>query len=158
MDVPALGDALPKRGNRFSQWTAQSLMSLFGWRIEADIPNRPKIVLVGAPHTSNWDFMLTMGTLFSLGVKISWMGKKSLFKWPFKRFMEWLGGVPVDRATQKVGVVDQTIAAFNSRDKFVIAIMPEATRSKVHEWKTGFYRIAEGAKCAAGDGAFRLRP
>lgn len=146
MDVSTtIGDALPKRGNRLSQWLAQSLMSLFGWRIEADIPNRPKIVLVGAPHTSNWDFVLTMGTLFALNVKIFWMGKKSLFKWPFGGIMEWLGGVPVDRAQKGRGVVEQTIEAFNSHDKFVIAIMPEASRSQVREWKTGFYHIAQGA-------------
>ena len=145
MDVPTLGDALPKRGNRLSQWTAQSIMSLFGWRIEAEVPNLSKLVLVGAPHTSNWDFILTMTTLFSLNVKIFWMGKESLFSWPFKGVMEWLGGVPIDRANQSGGIVDQTIAAFNSRDQFVIAIMPEATRSMVREWKTGFYHIAQGA-------------
>jgi len=145
MEVPALGNAIPRRGNRFSQWLAQSLMSIFGWRIEADIPNRSKFVLVGAPHTSNWDFVMTMTTLFSLGVKISWMGKKSLFGWPFKGIMEWLGGVPIDRAGQGGGIVEQTVDAFNSRDKFVIAIMPEATRAKAHQWKTGFYHIAQGA-------------
>jgi 1-acyl-sn-glycerol-3-phosphate acyltransferase len=146
MDVPAVGDALPKRGNRLSQLIAQSFMSIFGWRIEADIPNRSKLVLVGAPHTSNWDFVLTMATLFSLNVKIFWMGKRSLFKWPIGGVMEWLGGVPIDRASQGVGIVEQTIEAFNSRDEFVIAIMPEATRSKVREWKTGFYHIAQGAE------------
>ena len=145
MDVPDLGDALPKRGNRFSQWMAQSLMSIFGWRIEADIPNQSKLVLVGAPHTSNWDFLLTMGTLFSLGVKISWMGKKSLFGWPFKGVMKWLGGVPIDRTNKSGGIVEQTIEAFNSRGKFVIAIMPEVTRSRVRQWKTGFYHIAHKA-------------
>lgn len=146
MDIPTIGDAVPRRGNRYSQWIAQSLMSLFGWRIEADIPNLPKFVLVGAPHTSNWDFMLTIGTLFALSVKISWMGKASLFRWPIKGIMEWLGGVPIDRGTRRDGIVNQTIAAFDSRDKFVIAIMPEGTRDKAHKWKTGFYHIAKGAK------------
>jgi len=145
MDLPVMGDALPKRGNRFSRGIAQFLMTLFGWRIAADIPNLPKFVLVGAPHTSNWDFILTMGTLFALNVKIFWLGKRSLFRWPYGGIMEWLGGVPVDRASQGAGVVDQTIEAFNSHDKFVIAVMPEATRSKVQEWKTGFYHIAQGA-------------
>lgn len=145
MDTHAVGDAVPSRGNRFSQWIAQSLMSAFGWRIEAEIPNRSKFVLVGAPHTSNWDFIMTMATLFSLNVKIFWMGKKSLFKWPIGGMMEWLGGVPVDRASQSGGIVEQTIDAFDNHDKFVIAIMPEATRSKVGEWKTGFYHIAQGA-------------
>jgi len=145
MDIPELGDALPRRGNRFSQKIARSFMSLFGWHIEADIPNLPKLVLVGAPHTSNWDFILTMATQFALSVQISWMAKRSLFHWPFKGIMEWLGGVPIDRAAQGAGIVDQTVEVFNNRDKFVIAIMPEATRSKAREWKTGFYHIAEGA-------------
>ena len=145
MDIPILGDALPTRGNRLSQWIAQSFMTLFGWRIEADVPDLPKLVLVGAPHTSNWDFIMTMATLFALGIKISWMGKASLFNWPAKGFMEWLGGVPVDRKIQKSGIVNQTIEAFNNHDKFVIAIMPEATRSVVRKWRSGFYHIAQGA-------------
>ena len=145
MEIPTIGEALPRRGNRFSQWLARSLMSLFGWRIEADIPNRSKLVLVGAPHTSNWDFVLTMGTLYALNIKIFWMGKKSLSKGPLRGIMTWLGGVPIDRAAKGGGIVEQTIAAFNSREKFLIAIMPEATRSKVGEWKTGFYHIAQGA-------------
>jgi len=119
---------------------------MFGWHIEADIPDLPKFVLVGAPHTSNWDFVLTMTTLFALSVKISWMGKQSLFRWPFKSLMEWLGGVPIERSIQSDGIVNQTIEAFNSRDKFVIAIMPEGTRDMAHRWKTGFYHIAQGAK------------
>lgn len=140
-----IGDSVPKRGNRISQFIAQSLLSLFGWRIEAEIPDLPKFVLVGAPHTSNWDFILTMATLFSLSVKISWMGKSSLFKRPFGGIMKWLGGVPIARAGEREGIVDQTIQAFNDHKQFVIAIMPEGTRSKVGEWKTGFYHIAQGA-------------
>jgi 1-acyl-sn-glycerol-3-phosphate acyltransferase len=117
-----------------------------GWRIEVDVPNLPKAVLVGAPHTSNWDFVLTLVTLFALSVKISWMAKHTFFRWPFNGLLEWLGGVPIDRTIQSDGIVNQTIKAFNSRDKFVIAIMPEGTRTKVRRWKTGFYHIAQGAK------------
>lgn len=147
MNEPVIGDALPRRGNRLSQSIAQTLMSIFGWRIAADdIPNLGKFVLVGAPHTSNWDFLLTMSTQYALGIRISWLAKSSLFRWPFRGIMEWLGGVPVDRANRNGGIVNQTIEAFNRRDQFIIAIMPEGTRSKVNEWKTGFYRIAEGAK------------
>ncbi len=145
MNQPALGNRLPKRGNRLSQWLALSIMSLFGWRIAAEIPNLPKFVLVGAPHTSNWDFLLTMSTIYALGVDISWLAKRSLFRWPIKGLMEWLGGVPVDRANRRAGIVEQTVAVFNSREKFIIAVMPEGTRSKVREWKTGFYHIAQKA-------------
>jgi 1-acyl-sn-glycerol-3-phosphate acyltransferase len=121
-------------------------MSLFGWRIEADdAPNLPKLLLVGAPHTSNWDFILTLTTFFALSVRISWMAKHTFFRWPFKGFLAWLGGVPVDRSNKDEGIVQQTVNAFDSRDKFVIAIMPEGTRSKTRKWKTGFYHIARGA-------------
>ena len=147
MDVPIVGDALPRRGNRLSRLIAQSLLALFGWRIEVDgAPNLPKLMLVGAPHTSNWDFVLTLITFFALSVKISWMAKHTFFRWPFKGFLAWLGGVPVNRSNRDDGIVNQTIKSFNDHDKFVIAIMPEGTRSKTRRWKTGFYHIAQGAK------------
>lgn len=122
-------------------------MSLFGWRIEFDgVPNLPKFILVGAPHTSNWDFVLTLITFFALSVRISWMAKHTFFRWPLKGVLTWLGGVPVNRANRDNGIVDQTIKAFDSHDKFIIAVMPEGTRSKVRRWKTGFYHIAQGAQ------------
>jgi 1-acyl-sn-glycerol-3-phosphate acyltransferase len=145
MNEALTGDSLPKRGNRLSRAIAQRLMSMFGWRIAADLPDLPKFVLVGAPHTSNWDFILTMATQFALGIRISWLAKRSLFRWPIGGIMSWLGGVPVDRDSRNSGTVRQTIEAFNRQEKFIIAVMPEGTRSKVKNWKTGFYRIAEGA-------------
>ena len=145
MDEPIIGDAVPRRGNRLSRLIARSLMTLFGWRIEADIPDLSKAVLVGAPHTSNWDFILTLGTQFALGVKISWMIKHTVFRWPVKGFLKWLGGVPIDRANGSDGIVNQIIEEFDRREKFIIAIMPEGTRSKTGRWKTGFYHIAQGA-------------
>jgi 1-acyl-sn-glycerol-3-phosphate acyltransferase len=146
MDAPIVGDALPRRGNRLTQLIAQSLMSLVGWRIEFDgVPNLPKILLVGAPHTSNWDFVLTLATFFALSVRISWMAKHTFFRWPFKGFLTWLGGVPVNRASQDEGIVQQTINTFENHEQFVIAVMPEGTRSKTRRWKTGFYHIARGA-------------
>lgn len=144
--MSTLGNAVPKRGNRFSQWIARTLMSWCGWCIEGDIPNLPKFVLIGAPHTSNWDFVLAMATLSALNIKVSWMGKHTLFRWPFKGVLKWLGGVPVDRTNRSGGIVSQTIEVMNKRDQFVIALMPEGTRTKVHRWKSGFYRIAQGAK------------
>jgi 1-acyl-sn-glycerol-3-phosphate acyltransferase len=140
-----IGDALPRRGNRVSRWIARSLMSIFGWRIEADIPNLSKAVLVGAPHTSNWDFVLTLLTQFALSVKISWMAKHTFFRWPFVGFLKWLGGVPINRTNKNDGIVNQIIGEFSRRDKFIIAIMPEGTRSKTRSWKSGFYHIAQGA-------------
>lgn len=144
MNSPKLGDAPPKRGNRFSRFLAQSLMSMGGWHVEAHIPDLPKMVLVGAPHTSNWDFVLAMLAVFAIGLQISWMGKHTLFRRPFAGIFKWLGGVPVDRSIRS-GIVDQTIQAFHNHDKFVIGLTPAGTRTKVAKWRTGFYHIAQGA-------------
>ena len=144
MDTSFIGDSLPRRGNRYSQWIAQSLMALFGWRIEMNAPDLPKLLLIGAPHTSNSDFVLTLVTFFALSVRISWMAKHTFFRWPIKGVLTWLGGIPINR-TIKDGVVEQTVEAFSKRDKFILAITPEGTRTKVYRWKTGFYHIAQGA-------------
>ena len=143
--MAARGDAVPKRGNRLVQTGTLLAMAVFGWRIEASVPNLPKFVLVGAPHTSNWDFVLAMLTVLALGIRISWMGKHTLFRPPFGWFYTWLGGVPIERDS-KSGIVEQIIETFKKRDRFIIGVTPEGTRKKVKEWKTGFYHIAEGAK------------
>ena len=78
----AIGNALPRRGNRFTQAIARSILALFGWRLDGEIPNLPKIMLIGAPHTSNWDMVLGMVVIWALGLEMFWMAKKSLFRWP----------------------------------------------------------------------------
>ena len=145
MSLPVIGDAVPKRGNRLSRLIARSALFAFGWKVEAEVPNEPKIVLIGAPHTSNWDFLLTMGAVFSLGIRMFWMGKHTMFRRPFNGVVDWLGGIPINRAASS-GVVDQTIAAFNRRDKLIIGLAPEGTRKGIAKWKSGFYHIALGAK------------
>ena len=116
-----------------------------GWRRAGHPPDIPKYVLIAAPHTSNWDFPLTMAMVFSFRMQICWLGKASLFRWPFRRFFRWLGGIPVDRSKAN-HVVAQSIRSFAERARMVMVISPEGTREKVPYWKTGFYRIAEGAK------------
>ena len=115
-----------------------------GWSEERMIPVERKFVLIAAPHTSNWDFLFFLGLAAKLDLPLSFMGKKSLFRWPFAGLMKDLGGIPVDRA-KSVNMVDQMIAEFNARDTFMLTIAPEGTRGKVREWKTGFYHIAIGA-------------
>jgi 1-acyl-sn-glycerol-3-phosphate acyltransferase len=119
-------------------------LALFGWQIVGFVPNLPKFVTIGAPHTSNWDFPVGMAVFIALGLRISWMGKDSFVNGPGKRIWQWMGGVPINRKSAH-GVVDQMVDVFNNRDKFVLGITPEGTRSKVNEWKTGFYHIAQGA-------------
>jgi len=119
-------------------------LKLRGWKLQGELPATPKYVIVGVPHTSNWDFPLALAIAFIYGFDMQWMGKNSLFKGWRGPIMRWLGGIPIDRSSS-TNVVAQTIEAFNTSDRLAIAIPPEGTRSKVNKWKTGFYYIALGA-------------
>jgi len=111
------------------------------WRFAGDVPDLGKCVMVGAPHTSNWDAYYGLAVILALGLRWHWMAKAAVFKSPFRRLLIWLGGIPVDRSAQH-GVVGQIVAEFKKRDKFVLVITPEGTRRRVERWKTGFYYIA----------------
>ncbi len=126
------------------RWFSLAYLRIFGWRYEGRLPDSPKCVMIAAPHTSNWDFPITMFLAFALNLKVYWMGKASLFKRPFGSVMRWLGGIPIDRSTSH-NVVDHTIEVFNRHENLVIVVPPEGTRNKVSYWKTGFYHIAYGA-------------
>jgi len=121
------------------------LLRLFGWRREGELPDIPKYVLIGAPHTSNWDFPFTLAYAFVYRAKVFWMGKETLFRRPFGSLMRWLGGIPIDR-TKSQNAVAQTVNIFDNIEQVIMIIAPEGTRKKVKHWKTGFYHIAHEAK------------
>jgi len=129
----------------FSQFLANWLLKLIGWQVVGVFPDIPKFVLVGAPHTSNWDFPLAMLLMYSTGVRFNWIGKDSLFRPPFGRLFKRLGGIPVRRG-QNDNFVSQIVEAFENSKRLIIAIAPEGTRSKIQYWKTGFYYMALGAR------------
>lgn len=120
-------------------------MRLSGWRIEGALPDVPKVIISVAPHTTNWDFVIGVMTLWALDVKISFLGKHTLFRGWFGRWMRSIGGIPVDRS-QSHGVVGETVAAFNRAEQIVLAVAPEGTRQLDRGFKTGFLQIAYGAK------------
>jgi len=123
---------------------ARLLMRLFGWRVDGKLPDLPKFVLIGAPHTSNWDFVLFLGVIFTLRANVRFMGKAELFRFPIGWFFRYCGGVPVDRK-KSTGLVEQMVEACNQSDKFILTIAPEGTRHHVTKWKRGFYHIAKSA-------------
>ncbi|UCC54441.1 MAG: lysophospholipid acyltransferase family protein [Anaerolineaceae bacterium] len=143
-ETPRIGASVPRRGNWATRLVASSIMRLLGWRIVGEVPDLPKILMIGAPHTSAWDFLLTVLTVGSLGGDLHYLVKQSFFASPLGGLIRWLGGIPVDRQNTR-GFVDQMIDEFERRDTFMLAIMPEGTRSKVKEWRSGFYYIALGA-------------
>ncbi len=130
--------------NTLFHWLSRFILKILGWRIESIRPSIPKYVMVAAPHTSNWDFPFTLMLCFALRLNVHWMGKASLFPPLFKPVMLWLGGIPVNRQ-QPGQLVEATIDAFKNADKLTVIIPPEGTRGRVRQWKTGFYRIANGA-------------
>ncbi len=116
-------------------------LKLSGWTIEGDAPTARKYVVIAAPHTSNWDFPLTIAIAFRLKIKVFWMGKDSLFRGVMGPIMRWLGGISVDRS-QATGLVQQVVDEFSRNPDLIVAIPPEGTRSRVQRWKSGFYHVA----------------
>ncbi|NJC95294.1 MAG: glycerol acyltransferase [Anaerolineales bacterium] len=123
---------------------ARIFMWLAGWRVDGRLPDLPKYVLIGAPHTSNWDFVLFLGLIFYLRAEARYMAKAELFVFPIGWFFRYCGGYPVDRK-KSTGLVEQMVNAIKKEDKFILTIAPEGTRHYVSDWKRGFYHIAKGA-------------
>jgi len=119
-------------------------LKILGWRRAGQLPEMPRYVMIAAPHTSNWDMPITLALAFAFRIKVYWMGKDTIFKWPFGTLMKWLGGIPIDRSKSN-NIVEQSVSAFQENDRLIMIIPPEGTRKKVRYWKTGFYRIAHGA-------------
>jgi 1-acyl-sn-glycerol-3-phosphate acyltransferase len=120
------------------------VLHLFNWRLTGTLPEPRRYVVVGAPHTSNWDFVLAMALVRALGVRVSILAKSSLFRWPFGWVFRRLGLIPVDRSSAN-GVVGQAADAFAATRSLVLVVTPEGTRSKTQGWRSGFYRIALAA-------------
>ncbi len=134
----------PRMGNGFTRLIGRVILRSIGYKVEGNFANQPKMILIASPHTSNWDLILAVGTILSLGVRLNFMMKKEAFFFPFKNLFIALGGVPLDRSSPKA-VVKQTLRAFEEKDKFWLAILPEGTRKPVKTWKAGFIRIARNA-------------
>ena len=128
----------------FMQRASRIILGLAGWRTEGRLPSIPKFVLVGAPHTSNWDLPFTLLFAFAFKARIRWMGKEAIFRRPFNRLFKYLGGIPVTRSRSD-NRVQQSIRQFSRNDQLILTIAPAGTRRHVLRWKTGFYHIACGA-------------
>lgn len=124
---------------------ARLLLLISGWRLEGEIPQLKKCVIIGAPHTSNWD--LFFGLLYKMyyGLNIHFLMKQELFRFPLNLFFKRIGGIPVNRG-QKNNLVETLYEKFTQKENFFLALTPEGTRGKVKHWKRGFYYIATKAK------------
>lgn len=119
---------------------ARLVLKLSGWKTVGDVP--PTAVLVGAPHTSNWDWVITQLLAWDNSIKIRLLVKDSFFKGPVGIFMQAFGSVKLDRANP-AGTIKQLLADQKDDEHFLLGMAAEGTRSKGEYWKSGFYRIAQ---------------
>ena len=122
------------------------LMKLWGFRFTGEFSHFPRrVMFVVIPHTSNWDFPLGVLTRSALQLKLKFIAKDSLFRWPYGFIFRWLGGIPVDRSKHN-NFVKAVGATLEKYDDLSIAIAPEGTRKRNDDLKSGFYWIAVEAK------------
>ena len=124
--------------------TARKILSKWmHWTIDdSQLPPESKLILLGAPHSSIWDFIVAWLFYRSLGGHPRVMIKKEFFFWPLGALLRSVGAIPVDRKTP-FGVTRQVIEAMNASEEFSLCIAPEGTRKPVKRWKTGFHTIAK---------------
>ncbi|WP_101926898.1 MULTISPECIES: lysophospholipid acyltransferase family protein [Luteimonas] len=131
--------------SRLARWVGRNILRLGGWRLIGELPDEPRLVLIGAPHSSNWDGVWGFAAKAALGLDIRVLGKDSLFRIPVLGWvLRKLGVIPVDRS-KAYGVVQQAAAAINGPQPFWYGLAPEGTRKRVERWKPGFLKIAKTA-------------
>jgi 1-acyl-sn-glycerol-3-phosphate acyltransferase len=142
-ELPPVGPSVQRAHGRFGALLGRACMRVFGWRFEGSVPDVRRMVLIVAPHTSNWDFLVGLQAKLALRLGCTFIGKHTLFRWPLGVFMRWLGGIPVDRR-KAAGFVGEVAAAVRDADRMTVVVAPEGTRKRA-PWKSGFYRIATEA-------------
>jgi 1-acyl-sn-glycerol-3-phosphate acyltransferase len=133
---------------------AAAWVKLTGWKVVFDGLPAKQGVLIGYPHTSNWDFITVMPAKWAMGLPIKFFAKDSLFRIPvFGRWLRAIGGVPIDRSSPKgvVGEMVSQLQAHKARDELLwLGLSPEGTRKLTDGWRSGFYQLALGADVPLG--------
>lgn len=146
VNVPTISANIDSRGNALTRTLAVAAMRLLGWKFSGErFPDIKKFVIIVAPHTSNWDFPLGVLAMYALGMRGTFLGKDTLFRFPLGILMRWLGGIPVNRSN-KQDVVTQTAALVHARDRVIVVLSPEGTRRATERWRSGFWWIAHTAR------------
>ncbi len=128
---------------------ARAALAVFGWREDIRWPPVPRCVVIVYPHTSNWDFVVGSLAKAAAGLPAQWIGKHTIFRWPFAGVLRRMGGIPVNRR-EAAGLVDALVREMKGRPWMWLAMAPEGTRAKADHWKSGFYRLAVEAGVPVG--------
>jgi len=123
------------------KFLSKVILKILGWQLTIDLPENKKLILIGAPHTSNWDFPLALLAFWTIETPVYWVAKIQMFRGPLHYVFTALGGIPVDRSSAN-GFINQIADKFKQTDTMALAIAPEGTRAKTQYWKSGFYFIA----------------
>jgi len=137
----AIPECAPRAGSALLAWIGRCGLHFVGWRVTGKLPEAEKLIVVAAPHRSNWDWVIGVCGLWAMRLKFSYFIKDTAMIWPLSILIRGTGGIPIDRSNPK-GLIDQIIQAFRRPGKLYFAITPEGTRKEGARWKTGFLRIA----------------
>ena len=144
-DNPHMSEHSPRMGNAASRAFGSLGLKLIGWKLKGRMPDEPKFIILGLPHTSNWDATAASLAMLASGFKYTFLIKKEWFFWPMGPILRAIGGFAVDRSRGK-NVVEQLTELFEQEDKVCVGFPPEGTRSLVKKYKTGYLRAAYAAK------------
>ena len=128
----------------FARWLGKTVNRCAGWQVEGQAPDDARMLIIAAPHTSNWDFIYLIAAAFSLGLSVHWIGKESLFRGPLGLVLRFMGGIPIDRSRRN-NLVASLAEEINASPGCVLVVPPEGTRGQAPYWKSGFFRIAQTA-------------
>lgn len=156
MPVLPVPPNLPRLRSRLARWLGRTALRLGGWRMSGALPDVSKAVLIGAPHSSNWDGVWGVATKLALGLDVKILGKHQLFWWPLSLLLRRLGIIAVNRGAAH-GVVEQLAKRFAESERFWLGIAPEGTRKPVERWKPGFWKIAKAAHVPVVPAYFNYR-
>lgn len=127
------------------QFLSKLTLKLLGWKCEGEFPEGKKFVIIAAPHTSAWDFILGRLYYNTIRKSVKFMINEKFFFFPLGIWFKSLGAIPV-KAGRRVGLVKKMVDEFHKRDEFLLTITPEGTRKRVRKWMHGFYFIAKDAQ------------
>lgn len=135
------------------KYIAKFILWILGWKTVGGIVPEPKCIILGVPHTSQWDFVISSLYYTSVGGKASILVNKKFFVWPICYIVDYLGGIPLD-TSKGASAVKQIVDEFKKRKQLHLAIAPEGTRKPVAKWKGGFHTIAKAANIPVYYGFF----
>lgn len=125
------------------KWLSETYFRLTGWSIVGRVPDEPKLVIIGYPHTSNWDFFVYLAIVGHFDLDVRFLAKKGLFVGPFGWLLRRWGAIPVEDGVGSP--VATLVEAFDQADTLLVALAPEGTRAGGSAWRSGFWRIADAA-------------